>query len=115
MKHLMALSSNAAHGMNRRSFLKSSAVGCGIIGAGLFTSRAATSSAASAQSEPNIIGPREGFSPQIGTLVSMDQHWTWGPTNNYCKWFHVCEHESHHNGQVTWIKARLPGAKQSKD
>jgi len=229
MKHLMALSSNAAHGMNRRSFLKSSAVGCGIIGAGLFTRRAVTSSAASAQSEPNIIGPREGFSPQIGTLVSMlewmryailkpvqglsmadldylhdakantigalllhlaaterhyqihtfegrkwndwdedtrkqwdvpgqlgaearrtikgkdlsyylnalaegrertlsefrkrddawlmqiDQHWTWGPTNNYCKWFHVCEHESHHNGQVTWIKARLPGAKQSND
>lgn len=229
MKHLMALSSNAAHAMNRRSFLKSSAVGCGIIGAGLFTSRAATSSAASAQSEANIIGLREGFSPQIGTLVSMlewmrhailkpvqglsmadldylhdakantigalllhlaaterhyqihtfegrkwndwdedtrkqwdvpgqlgaearrtikgkdlsyylnalaegrertlsefrkrddawlmqiDQHWTWGPTNNYCKWFHVCEHESHHNGQVTWIKARLPGAKQSND
>jgi uncharacterized damage-inducible protein DinB len=228
MKQLTASSSNAAYGLNRRSFLKSSAVGCWIIGAGLFTSRAATT-AASAQSEPNIIGPREGFSPQIGTLVSMlewmrrailkpvqglsmadldylhdskantigalllhlaaterhyqihtfdgkkwndwdeetreqwdvpgqlgaearrtikgkelsyylnalaegrertlsefrkrddawlmqiDQHWTWGPTNNYCKWFHVCEHESHHNGQVTWIKARLPGAKQSKD
>jgi uncharacterized damage-inducible protein DinB len=30
------------------------------------------------------------------------------PTNNYCKWFHVCEHESHHNGQVTWLKSRLP-------
>jgi uncharacterized damage-inducible protein DinB len=30
------------------------------------------------------------------------------PTNNYCKWFHVCEHESHHNGQVTWLKGRLP-------
>lgn len=30
------------------------------------------------------------------------------PTNNYCSWFHVCEHESHHNGQITWIKGRLP-------
>lgn len=34
------------------------------------------------------------------------------PTNNYCKWFHVCEHESNHNGQIKWIKSRLPGAKQ---
>lgn len=30
------------------------------------------------------------------------------PTNNYCKWFHVCEHESNHNGQIKWIKSRLP-------
>jgi hypothetical protein len=37
------------------------------------------------------------------------------PTNNYCKWFHVCEHESNHNGQIKWIKSRLPGAKQSND
>lgn len=34
------------------------------------------------------------------------------PTNNYCKWFHVCEHESNHNGQIKWIKGRLPGAKE---
>lgn len=31
------------------------------------------------------------------------------PTNNYCKWFHVCEHESNHNGQIKWLKSRLPG------
>jgi Protein of unknown function (DUF664) len=31
------------------------------------------------------------------------------PTNNYCRWFHVCEHESNHNGQIKWIKSRLPG------
>ncbi len=223
-----ATRNNAMHGMNRRKFLKSSAVGCVIVGAGLFVSRAATT-APPERSEPNVLGPREGFSPQIGTLVSMlewmrgailkpvqglstadldylhdakantigalllhlaaterhyqihtfdgrkwndwdeethkqwdvpaklgadarriikgkelsyylnalaetrertlsefrkrddawlmqiDQQWTWGPTNNYCKWFHVCEHESHHNGQVTWIKARLPGAKPSND
>src|SRR3954471_4647974 len=31
------------------------------------------------------------------------------PMNNYCAWFHVCEHESNHNGQVKWLKERLPG------
>ena len=41
-------------------------------------------------------------------LMAVDKDWGWGPTNNYCKWFHVCEHESHHNGQVTWLKGRLP-------
>jgi uncharacterized damage-inducible protein DinB len=30
------------------------------------------------------------------------------PMNNFCAWFHVCEHESNHNGQVKWLKARLP-------
>lgn len=28
------------------------------------------------------------------------------PTNNYCKWFHVVEHESNHNGQIRYIKGR---------
>ena len=37
------------------------------------------------------------------------------PTNNFCKWFHVCEHESNHNGQMKWIKSRLPGAKSGND
>jgi uncharacterized damage-inducible protein DinB len=41
-------------------------------------------------------------------LMAVDQAWSWGPTNNYCKWFHVCEHESNHNGQIKWIKSRLP-------
>ncbi len=31
-----------------------------------------------------------------------------GETNNYAKWFHVCEHESNHNGQIKFIKSRLP-------
>ncbi len=30
------------------------------------------------------------------------------PTNNHAKWFHVCEHESNHNGQIKLIKKRLP-------
>lgn len=48
-------------------------------------------------------------------LLAVDEAWFWGPTNNYCKWFHVCEHESNHNGQIKWIKGRLPGAKGGND
>jgi uncharacterized damage-inducible protein DinB len=211
--------------VNRRSFLKSSAVLCCGIGAAGVSSPAVLAAVAAGASKEgiNIIGPREGFSPQVGTLVSMlewmrsailqpvqgltmtqldylhdskansigalllhlaaierlyqlntfegrkwndwdamtkkdwavaaglgeaarqtirghnldyyldllregrehtlaelrkrddvwlmqiDRGWTWGPTNNYCKWFHVCEHESNHNGQIKWIKGRLPG------
>ncbi len=40
-------------------------------------------------------------------LLSVDKKWGWGPTNNYCKWFHVCEHESNHNGQMKYIKSRI--------
>lgn len=48
-------------------------------------------------------------------LLAADQKWPWGPTNNYCKWFHVCEHESNHNGQIKFLKSRLPGAKASNE
>lgn len=41
-------------------------------------------------------------------LMEIDQDWPWGPTNNYCKWFHVCEHESNHRGQMKFIAQRLP-------
>ena len=44
-------------------------------------------------------------------LMAVDHDWGWGPTNNYCKWFHVCEHESNHNGQIKWLKKRLPSSK----
>jgi uncharacterized damage-inducible protein DinB len=205
--------------MNRRRFLKTSgALACGFTGA---TSFSALQAANASEQGPNIIGPRAGLSPQVGTLVSMlnwmrasilrpvqsltvaqldhlhdekansigalllhlaaierlyqlntfeGRKWgdvpsetekEWGaaarlgeearksikghqlayylgklkevrehtlaelqkrddawlmqvdssagePMNNYCKWFHVCEHESHHNGQVTWLKGRLP-------
>lgn len=40
-------------------------------------------------------------------LMSVDKNFPWGPTNNYCKWFHVCEHESNHNGQFKFIKSRI--------
>ena len=35
-----------------------------------------------------------------------------GPkVNIHWKWFHVCEHESHHSGQISFLQKRLPGAK----
>jgi uncharacterized damage-inducible protein DinB len=43
-------------------------------------------------------------------LMEVDESWPWGPTNNLCKWFHVCEHESHHDGQIGLLRTRLPGA-----
>jgi uncharacterized damage-inducible protein DinB len=43
-------------------------------------------------------------------LMQVDKTWPWGPTNNLCKWFHVCEHESHHDGQIGLLRVRVPGA-----
>ncbi len=48
-------------------------------------------------------------------LKSLDDSWLMKsttffggqPTNNYCKWFHVVEHESNHNGQMKFIKSRI--------
>lgn len=40
-------------------------------------------------------------------LMAVDEDWFWGRTNNYCKWFNVCEHESNHNGQIKLIKSRV--------
>lgn len=48
-------------------------------------------------------------------LMAVDKDWPWGPTNNYCKWFHVCEHEAHHAGQIAFLRKRLPGAKPTAD
>lgn len=48
-------------------------------------------------------------------LLTVDKEWPWGPTNTYCKWFHVCEHEAHHTGQIALIRKRIPGAKNSSD
>jgi hypothetical protein len=46
-------------------------------------------------------------------FLAADKSWPWGPTNNLCKWFHVCEHEAHHTGQIALLRKRLPGAKPS--
>src|SRR5271165_1570075 len=48
-------------------------------------------------------------------LMAVDEEWGWGPTNNYCKWFHVAEHESNHNGQIKLLIARLPGTKRANE
>lgn len=48
-------------------------------------------------------------------LLAVDKSWGWGPTNNYCKWFHVTEHEANHNGQIKFLKSRLPGAKSGNE
>ena len=48
-------------------------------------------------------------------LMTIDEAWPWGPTNNFCKWFHVCEHESNHNGQIKLLAKRLPGAKPDNE
>jgi hypothetical protein len=48
-------------------------------------------------------------------LMAVDKDWGWGPTNNYCKWFHVTEHEANHNGQIKLLKSRLPSAKPATE
>jgi hypothetical protein len=42
-------------------------------------------------------------------LMKVDEEWPWGPTNNYCNWFHVCEHEFNDNGQFKYLRSRVPG------
>lgn len=50
-------------------------------------------------------------------LMTVDPVWSKpnDAVNTYWKWFHVCEHESNHRGQITWQKSRLPGAKWAKE
>ena len=49
-------------------------------------------------------------------LMAIDPEWSKEePLNTYWKWFHVCEHESNHRGQIAFLKSRLPGAKPAKD
>lgn len=48
-------------------------------------------------------------------LMTVDKGWGWGPTNNYCKWFHVCEHISHHCGQIAFLRKRVPGVDMTKE
>jgi hypothetical protein len=48
-------------------------------------------------------------------FLAADKDWPWGPINNYCKWFHVCEHEAHHSGQIAMLRKRLPGAQPGSE
>jgi len=47
-------------------------------------------------------------------LMEIDKKWSneKRSINTYWKWFHVCEHESNHRGQIAWLKSRMPGAKE---
>ena len=44
-------------------------------------------------------------------LMEVDQTWSNNERtfNTYWKWFHVCEHESNHGGQIKFLRSRLPG------
>jgi len=48
---------------------------------------------------------QNGETEQFGKM-KVNIHW---------KWFHVCEHESHHAGQIAFLGKRLPGAKAGKE
>jgi len=49
-------------------------------------------------------------------LLAVDPKWSQERSlNTYWKWFHVCEHEANHRGQISWLKGRLPGSKSSGD
>jgi hypothetical protein len=47
-------------------------------------------------------------------LTVVDKQGDWS-ANNYAKWFHVAEHESNHDGQIKFLKSRLPGAKPAAE
>ena len=47
----------------------------------------------------------------LATLVTEEDF----SANNYAKWFHVAEHESNHDGQIKFLKRRLPGAKETSE
>lgn len=48
---------------------------------------------------------QSGETEQFGSM-KVNIHW---------KWFHVCEHISHHSGQIAFLRKRLPGAKPDSD
>jgi uncharacterized damage-inducible protein DinB len=47
----------------------------------------------------------------LATLVTQGEF----SANNYAKWFHVAEHESNHDGQIKFLKRRVPGAKPESE
>jgi Protein of unknown function (DUF664) len=48
---------------------------------------------------------QSGETEQFGSM-KVNIHW---------KWFHVCEHESHHAGQIAFLRKRIPGAKPDSE
>ncbi|HSC44304.1 MAG TPA: DUF664 domain-containing protein [Candidatus Acidoferrum sp.] len=63
---------------------------------------------------------RETRAKTVAELKKRDDKWLAildkeAGANNYAKWFHVAEHESNHNGQIKFLKSRLPGAKPASE
>jgi len=62
----------------------------------------------------------ESREKNIAELKKRDDQWLtvvdkeFG-ANNFGKWFHVAEHESNHDGQIKFLKSRLPGAKPASE
>jgi uncharacterized damage-inducible protein DinB len=69
----------------------------------------------------NILGETRAHT--IAELKKRDDKWLMvtetdednSKVNNYAKWFHVAEHESNHDGQIKFLKSRLPGAKPAAE
>jgi hypothetical protein len=56
----------------------------------------------------------------LAELKKRDDKWlavldTEAGANNFAKWFHVAEHESNHDGQIKFLKSRLPSAKAASE
>ncbi len=47
-------------------------------------------------------------------LLSLDEviSTSEAPVNKFWRWFHACEHMSNHNGQIKFLKSRLPSNKK---
>lgn len=63
---------------------------------------------------------RETRESTLAELKKRDDKWlavvdTEAGMNNFAKWFHVAEHESNHDGQIKFLKNRLPGAKAATE
>jgi len=60
----------------------------------------------------------ESREKNLAELKKRDDNWlavvdTEMGMNNFAKWFHVAEHESNHDGQIKFLKGRVPSAKPS--
>jgi len=61
--------------------------------------------------EKNLAEFRKRDDKWLATLVTEEDF----SANNYAKWFHVAEHESNHDGQIKFLKSRVPGAKPTSE
>jgi uncharacterized damage-inducible protein DinB len=60
-----------------------------------------------ASREATLAGLRKVDDKWLLTVHQEDKDFS---ANNYAKWFHVAEHESNHDGQIKFLKSRVPSA-----